>query len=138
MSLLPSTLSVMMVMLLAASSSQLTRDAAFSSAQWIHQQQALSQAELRLQQLVKKLVANPESDAYRQAGVDWTLEVLNTDAMAELSDLPLSIFRITAVGHVAQVKVRLQADYAVDYCDHDVVDECTSRVRRIAWRRLDP
>lgn len=138
MSLLPSTLSVMMVMLLAASASHLTQDAAFFSAQWIHQQQALSQAELRLQQLVKNLAVNPESDTYRQTGVDWTLEVLDTDAMAELSDLPLSIFRITAVGHVAQVKVRLQADYAVDYCDHDVVAECTSRIRRIAWRRLDP
>ena len=138
MSLLPSTLSVMMVMLLAASASHLTQDAAFSSAQWIRQQQALSQAELRLQQLVKNLAANPESDAYRQTGVDWTLEVLDTDAMAELSDLPLSIFRITAVGHAAQVKVRLQADYAIDHCEHDAVAECTSRIRRIAWRRLEP
>jgi len=94
----------MIVMLLAASASHLTQDAAFSSAQWIHQQQALSQAELRLQQLVKNLAVNPESDAYRQTGVDWTLEVLNTDTMAELSDLPLSIFRITAVGHAAQVR----------------------------------
>jgi hypothetical protein len=32
----------------------------------------------------------------------------------------------------------LQADYVIDHCEHDVVAECTSRIRRIAWRRLEP
>jgi len=71
---------------------------------------------------------------------------------AELSDLPLQIVRITAIGKYASVRVRLQADYAIDQCafesdndanDHNnannnanINDACHGRIRRIAWRRL--
>jgi hypothetical protein len=138
MSLLPSTLSVMMVMLLASASSHLAQDAAFSSAHWVHQQQAFSQAEFCLQQLAKNLAANSEAVLNRDAIADWTVEKFNTHAMAELSDIPPTIFRITAIGHAAQVHVRLQADYAVDPCDDDADADCVPRIRRLAWRRLEP
>jgi hypothetical protein len=85
---------------------------------------------------------------------------LNVAEHAELSDLPLQVVRITAVGKYASVRVRLQADYAIDQCaaesdaddytDNHINDQtntnnifntstndtCHGRIRRIAWRRL--
>jgi hypothetical protein len=73
------------------------------------------------------------------------IEQLAVSQSAELSDLPLSVFRISAVGRAAQLSVRLEADYAMDACDggseenenQDQAITCTPRIRRIAWRRLE-
>ena len=77
------------------------------------------------------------------------IEQLAVSQSAELSDLPLSIFRISAVGRAAQLSVRLEADYAMDACDggseeNENQDQdqgqaitCTPRIRRIAWRHLE-
>ena len=195
MSLLPSTLAVMMVLLMISASTRLSQDAAFSSARAEQQQLALSHAELLLQQAAmdmyshtdtqQVLESNPlgakgwhtnpggvhaENQLQMQENLDTVPEpalsvaYLNVADHAELSDLPLQIMRITAVGKYASVRVRLQADYALDQCaaesDNDANDQnnannnvnsnfnsnfnsnsnandaCHGRIRRIAWRRL--
>lgn len=191
MSLLPSTLAVIMVMLLISASTRLSQDAALSSARAEQQQLALSHAELLLQQATRDLPLHtytqqalesnpPDSEALyaRPGGVhaEYQLQMqenlgaipepvlsvayLNVAEHAELSDLPLQIVRITAVGKYASVRIRLQADYAIDQCaaesdaddyadnhinDHtntnstfnsNANDACHGRIRRIAWRRL--
>lgn len=147
MSLLPSVLASTMVMLLASASAQLVRDAALSQAQWEQQQQAMARAELRLMQSAAGLLRSVDE----QTGIESSseqevlIEQLAVSQSAELSDLPLSIFRITAAGSVSQLTVRLQADYAIDACDEgseenehqDQAITCTPRIRRIAWRRLE-
>ena len=81
------------------------------------------------------------------------IEQLAVSQSAELGDLPLSIFRISAVGRMSQLSVRLEADFAVDACDQvedkeedeekdkdkleNQVITCIPRIRRIAWRRLE-
>jgi len=103
-------------------------------------------------QMQENLRAIPESAL--------SVAYLNVAEHAELSDLPLQIVRITAVGKYASVRVRLQADYAIDQCaDESYADDytdnhindytntnnifntstndtCHGRIRRIAWRRL--
>ena len=149
MSLLPSVLASTMVMLLASASAQLVRDAALSQAQWEQQQQAISRAELQLMQSAADLLkfADEQSDMELGSEQEVHVEQLAVSQSAELSDLPLSIFRISAVGRVSQLSVRLEADYAMDACDggseenenedQDQVTTCTPRIRRIAWRRLE-
>lgn len=191
MSLLPSTLAVMMVMLLISASTRLSQDAALSSARTEQQQLALSHAELLLQQASRNLPLHtytqqalesnplgaeglhanaggvhaenqPQMQENLRAIPESALSVayLNVAEHAELSDLPLQIVRITAVGKYASVRVRLQADYAIDQCaaesDADdytdnhindytntnnifntsTNDTCHGRILRIAWRRL--
>lgn len=183
MSLLPSTLAVMMVMLLISASTRLSQDAALSSARAEQEQLAIARAELLLQQAAMELSSqadtqhvlesnSPDAEVM-QAGPDGMhaenpLHLLensgttpesalnvarfNVADNAELSDLPLQIVRITAIGKYASVRVRLQADYAIDQCaaesdndanDHNnannnanINDACHGRIRRIAWRRL--
>jgi hypothetical protein len=73
------------------------------------------------------------------------VEQLAVSQSAELSDLPLSIFRISAVGRVSQLSIRVEADYAMEACDGGGEEDenenqaitCTPRIRRIAWRRLE-
>ncbi len=147
MSLLPSALASAMVMLLASASAQLVRDAALSQAQWEQQQQAMSRAELRLMQSAAGLLKSVDEQPGIESGLeqDVLIEQLAVSQSAELSDLPLSIFRISAVGRAAQLSVRLEADYAIDACDggseenenQDQAITCTPRIRRIAWRRLE-
>ena len=136
-----------MVMLLASASAQIMRDAALSQAQWEQQQQAMSRAELRLMQSAAGLLKSVDEQPGIESGLEQEvlIEQLAVSQSAELSDLPLSVFRISAVGRAAQLSVRLEADYAVDACDQDEdKDElenqaitCTPKIRRIAWRRLD-
>ena len=136
-----------MVMLLASASAQLVRDAAMSQAQWEQQQQAMSRAELRLMQSAAGLLKSVDEQPGIESGLEQEvlIEQLAVSQSAELSDLPLSIFRISAVGRAAQLSVRLEADYAMDACDggseenenQDQAITCTPRIRRIAWRRLE-
>lgn len=166
MSFLPSVLISTMVMLLASASAQLVRDTALSQAQWEQQQQAMSRAELLLMQSASDLLmtANEQAGGRPNSAQEVLVEQLPVSLPAELSDLPLSVFRISAVGRVSQLSVRLQADYAIDACDTDDEDKeertekentnktknkqdneanenqvinCTPRIRRIAWRHLD-
>ena len=147
MSLLPSALASAMVMLLASASAQIMRDAALSQAQWEQQQQAMSRAELRLMQSAAGLLKSVDEQPGIESGLEQEvlIEQLAVSQSAELSDLPLSIFRISAVGRAAQLSVRLEADYAMDACDggseenenQDQEITCTPRIRRIAWRRLE-
>ena len=147
MSLLPSALASAMVMLLASASAQLVRDAALSQAQWEQQQQAMSRAELRLIHSAAGLLKSVDAQSGIESGLEQEvlIEQLAVSQSAELSDLPLSVFRISAVGRAVQLSVRLEADYAVDACDQDEdKDElenqaitCIPRIRRIAWRRLE-
>jgi hypothetical protein len=136
-----------MVMLLASASAQLVRDAALSQAQWEQQQQAMSRAELRLIHSAARLLKSVDAQSGIESGSEQEVlvEQLAVSQSAELSDLPLSVFRISAVGRAVQLSVRLEADYAVDACDQDEdKDElenqaitCIPRIRRIAWRRLE-
>ena len=136
-----------MVMLLASASAQIIRDAALSQAQWEQQQQAMSRAELRLMQTAAGLLKSVDEQPGIESGLEQEvlIEQLAVSQSAELSDLPLSIFRISAVGRAAQLSVRLEADYAMDACDggseenenQDQAITCTPRIRRIAWRRLE-
>jgi hypothetical protein len=147
MSLLPSALASAMVMLLASASAQIIRDAALSQAQWEQQQQAMSRAELRLMQTAAGLLKSVDEQPGIESGLEQEvlIEQLAVSQSAELSDLPLSVFRISAVGRAAQLSVRLEADYAMDACDggseenenQDQAITCTPRIRRIAWRRLE-
>ena len=135
-----------MVMLLASASAQLVRDAALSQAQWEQQQQAMSRAELRLMQSAAGLLvfAGEQSEMEPSSAQEVLVEQLAVSQSAELSDLPLSIFRISAVGRVSQLSIRLEADYAMEACDggseenenKNQATTCTPRIRRIAWRRL--
>jgi hypothetical protein len=146
MSFLPSALASAMVMLLASASAQLVRDAALSQAQWEQQQQAMSRAELRLMQSAAGLLvfAGEQSEMEPGSEQEVLVEQLAVSQSAELSDLPLTIFRISAVGRVSQLSVRLEADYAIEACDggseenenENQATTCTPRIRRIAWRRL--
>ena len=138
-----------MVMLLASASAQIMRDAALSQTQWEQQQQAMSRAELRLMQSAAGLLKSVDEQPGIESGLEQEvlIEQLAVSQSAELSDLPLSIFRISAVGRAAQLSVRLEADYAMDACDGDSEENenqdqgqaitCTPRIRRIAWRRLE-
>ena len=147
MSLLPSVLASTMVILLASASAQLVRDAAMSQAQWEQQQQAMSRAELQLMQSAADLLkfADEQSGMEPSSQQEVVVEQLAVSQSAELSDLPLNIFRISAVGRVSQLSVRLEADYAMDACDGGSEENenenqaitCTPRIRRIAWRRLE-
>ena len=147
MSLLPSVLASTMVILLASASAQLVRDAALSQAQWEQQQQAMSRAELRLMQSAADLLkfSDEQSGMEPSSQQEVVVEQLAVSQFAELSDLPLSIFRISSVGRVSQLSVRLEADYAMDACDGGSEENenenqaitCTPRIRRIAWRRLE-
>jgi hypothetical protein len=164
MSFLPSVLVSTMVMLLASASAQLVRDTALSQAQWEQQQQAMSRAELLLMQSASDLLTtvNEQAGGEPDPAQEVLVEQIPVSPSAELSDLPLSIFRISAVGRMSQLSVRLQADYVIDACDTDDEDKeertqkentnknkkdneangnqaitCTPRIRRIAWRRLD-
>ena len=136
-----------MVMLLASASAQLVRDSALSQAQWEQQQQAVSRAELRLMQSAAGLLQIVDEQSGSESGSEQEVHVeqLVVSQSAELSDLPLSVFRVSAVGRTSQLSVRLEADYAMDACDggseenenEDQAITCTPRIRRIAWRRLE-
>ena len=121
MSFLPSVLVTMIVMLLASASAQLVRDAALSQAQWEQQQQAMSRAELLLMHSASDLLMtmNEQPSGESDSSQEVLVQELAVSPSAELSDLPLSIFRISAIGRMSQLSVRLQADYAMDACDED-------------------
>jgi hypothetical protein len=147
-----------MVMLLASASAQLVRNNALSQAQWEQQQKALSRAELMLTQSAIDLVSFTEeqSGSKSSSTQEVLVEQLAVSQFAELSDLPLKVFRISAVGRASQLSVRLQADYAMVACDEDKDESeggdddgngdgdnnghqaitCTPKIRRIAWLRL--
>ena len=158
MSLLPSVLASTMVMLLASASAQLVRDNALSQAQWEQKQKALSRAELMLAQSAGELLSFTEeqSESKSSQAQDVLVEKLAVSQFAELSDLPLEVSRISAVGRASQLSVRLQADYVMVVCDEDNAESedgnddgnedgdenrnqaitCAPKIRRIAWRRV--
>ena len=142
MSLLPSTLAVMMVVLLAGASSQLVQDAALSSTQLMHQQLAMARAGARLRlgsaALSAQLQQQPEAEAQSDIVLsvpDLVVEQIKPDDLAELGELPTVLYRLTSTGRAAQASVTLQADYAVMPCDLDH-SGCIAEARRIAWRSL--
>jgi len=142
MSLLPSTLAVMMVVLLAGASSQLVQDAALSSTQLMHQQLAMARAGVRLRvgsaALSAQLQQQPEAEADSDIVLsvpDLVVEQIKPDDLAELGELPTVLYRLTSTGRAAQASVILQADYAVMPCDLDH-SGCIAEARRIAWRSL--
>ncbi|MBU6292778.1 MAG: hypothetical protein KGN40_12500 [Burkholderiales bacterium] len=142
MSLLPSTLAVMMVVLLAGASSQLVQDAALSSTQLMHQQLAMARAGVRLRvgsaALSAQLQQQPEAEAESDIVLsvpDLVVEQIKPDDLAELGELPTVLYRLTSTGRAAQASVTLQADYAVMPCDLDH-SGCIAEARRIAWRSL--
>lgn len=142
MSLLPSTLAVMMVVLLAGASSQLVQDAALSSTQLMHQQLAMARAGARLRvgsaALSAQLQQQPEAEAQSDIVLsvpDLVVEQIKPDDLAELGELPTVLYRLTSTGRAAQASVTLQADYAVIPCDLDH-SGCIAEARRIAWRSL--
>ena len=142
MSLLPSTLAVMMVVLLAGASSQLVQDAALSSTQLMHQQLAMARAGARLRvgsaALSAQLQQQPEAEADSDIVLsvpDLVVEQIKPDDLAELGELPTVLYRLTSTGRAAQASVTLQADYAVIPCDLDH-SGCIAEARRIAWRSL--
>ena len=144
MSLLPSTLAVMMVVLLAGASSQLVQDAALSSTQLMHQQLAMARAGARLRvgsaALSAQLQQQPEAEAEAESDIvlsvpDLVVEQIKPDDLAELGELPTVLYRLTSTGRAAQASVTLQADYAVMPCDLDH-SGCIAEARRIAWRSL--
>lgn len=142
MSLLPSTLAVMMVVLLAGASSQLVQDAALSSTQLMHQQLAMARAGARLRvgsaALSAQLQQQPEAEAESDIVLsvpDLVVEQIKPDDLAELGELPTVLYRLTSTGRAAQASVTLQADYAVIPCDLDH-SGCIAEARRIAWRSL--
>ena len=142
MSLLPSTLAVMMVVLLAGASSQLVQDAALSSTQLMHQQLAMARAGARLRlgsaALSAQLQQQPEAEADSDIVLsvpDLVVEQIKPDDLAELGELPTVLYRLTSTGRAAQASVILQADYAVIPCDLDH-SACIAEARRIAWRSL--
>ena len=140
MSLLPSTLAVMMVVLLAGASSQLVQDAALSSTQLMHQQLAMARAGARLRlgsaALSAQLQQQPEAESDIVLSVpDLVVEQIKPDDLAELGELPTVLYRLTSTGRAAQASVTLQADYAVMPCDLDH-SGCIAEARRIAWRSL--
>ena len=142
MSLLPSTLAVMMVVLLAGASSQLVQDAALSSTQLMHQQLAMARAGVRLRVGSAALSAQLQQQPEAEADSDIVLSVpglvveqIKPDDLAELGELPTVLYRLTSTGRAAQASVTLQADYAVMPCDLDH-SGCIAEARRIAWRSL--
>ncbi|MFZ9367155.1 MAG: hypothetical protein ACO25D_06265 [Burkholderiaceae bacterium] len=142
MSLLPSTLAVMMVVLLAGASSQLVQDAALSSTQLMHQQLAMARAGARLRLGSAALSAQLQQQPEAEADSDIVLSVpglvveqIKPDDLAELGELPTVLYRLTSTGRAAQASVTLQADYAVMPCDLDH-SGCIAEARRIAWRSL--
>lgn len=142
MSLLPSTLAVMMVVLLAGASSQLVQDAALSSTQLMHQQLAMARAGALLRvgsaALSAQLQQQPEAEAESDIVLsvpDLVVEQIKPDDLAELGELPTVLYRLTSTGRAAQASVTLQADYAVMPCDLDH-SGCIAEARRIAWRSL--
>ena len=142
MSLLPSTLAVMMVVLLVGASSQLVQDAALSSTQLMHQQLAMARAGVRLRvgsaALSAQLQQQPEAEADSDIVLsvpDLVVEQIKPDDLAELGELPTVLYRLTSTGRAAQASVTLQADYAVMPCDLDH-SGCIAEARRIAWRSL--
>ena len=142
MSLLPSALAVMMVVLLAGASSQLVQDAALSSTQLMHQQLAMARAGARLRvgsaALSAQLQQQPEAEAASDIVLsvpDLVVEQIKPDDLAELGELPTVLYRLTSTGRAAQASVTLQADYAVMPCDLDH-SGCIAEARRIAWRSL--
>ncbi len=130
MSLFPSLVALMVVMMLALSSARLSQDAAMSAAQRMDRQLARHRGELALRRAAAALAAGEPS------GSDVSSEEVPISGQAELGDLPLVLHRVTAIGAGQQVNVRVQADFAIDGCDSADDDPCSPRVRLIAWREL--
>lgn len=130
MSLFPALMTLVIVMMLAASSTRLAQDAGLLAAQRTDGQLARLLADHALRRAAADLSAH--GGAVNEVVVD---EVAISE-QAELSDLPLQLHRLTATSQGHQAPIRLQADYALVGCDTEYDAPCTPRVRRIAWREL--
>ena len=132
MSLFPAIVTLLVVMMLAASSARLAQDTSLLAEQRIDGQLARQRAEIALQRLSATLAHD------QPAASVGPIEAIRISDQAELGELPLTLYRVTVTGQGHRVIVRVQADYAVDGCESADDDPCTSRVRRIAWRELSP
>lgn len=130
MSLLPTLFALLVILIYSAASSRIVQDGGLLLSQRADRLLALQRAETELAHASSRL-AYGGNDA-----LNATLEILPSAADAELDELPLLLHRVTVTGEAGSVRVRLQADYAVDGCESADDDDCVARVRRIAWRQL--
>ena len=130
MTVFPALVTLLIVMMLAVSSARISQDAGLSAAQRMNGQLARQRAERALRRGVDKLMVNETAES------DVTIEQVAISGQAELGDLPMQLYRVTAIGQVHQNSVSVQADYAIDGCASEDDDPCTPSVRRIAWREL--
>ncbi len=153
MSLLPSLIVLLAVLLLTAASGQQLHDAGLLASQQADRVLAWRKAEAALAHSAAALLAGAagvpedESDDGDDSGgggedgsdgATTRVETLLSAADSELGELPLNLQRVTATGEAGRIRVHLQADYAVDGCESAHDDACTPRLRRIAWRQLSP
>ena len=132
MSLLPAIVMLLVVMMLAASSARVVQDAGLSTALRTDRDLARQHAEMALRRAATSLADGDAPDG------DVSVDEVPVSELAELGDLPLTLYRLTVTGQTHQSRIRLQADYAVDGCESEHDDPCQPRVRRIAWRELSP
>lgn len=130
MSLLPASVTLVVVMMLAAASARVAQDAGLSSALRLERQLARQRADFRLRRIAAKLAVEESESG------DVSIEEVAVSEQAELGDLPQVLHRVTVIGQAFQGRIRLQADYALDGCESEDDDPCAPRVRRIAWREL--
>ena len=130
MSLLPALMTLVVVMMLAVSSARLAQDAGLLVAQRVDGQLARLHADHALRRAADHL------SAHAAASNQVVVEEVAISEQAELSDLPLQLYRVTVASQGHQTLIRLQADYALVGCDSEEDAPCTPRVRRVAWREL--
>ncbi len=132
MSLLPSLVAMVIVLLMVSSATRLVQDATLAASQWGERQLARQRAASLLRRVSPRLVI--DGDASEHTAI--RLETLPTAEIAEIGDLPLVMHRVTVTAQGRHASVTLPADYAVDGCESEHDAPCQPRIRLIAWREL--
>ncbi len=137
MSLLPALLAMVAVVLAAAGAASIVRDGGLAQSRHADHQLARMRAEAALRRAAAGLgETHAAADSLARADAAIRIDEVASSDTAELADLPLQLLRVTATGESGRIRVRVQADYAIDGCESAHDDPCTPRVRRIAWREL--
>jgi hypothetical protein len=123
---------LLVVLMLAASSARIAQDAGLSAAQRMDLQLARQRADRALRRAAFALASGDGSVS------EVDISDVAISEQAELGDLPMLLYRLTVTSHGYQSSIRVQADYVLDGCESEEEDPCTPRVRRIAWRELSP